>query len=67
MRLHHMGYVVRDIEPAMRGFVHSLQANWDNRIFDCHYSTEDFRFPWLQWIFQARGDAISKQSRRCGA
>ena len=34
MRLHHMGYVVRDIEPAMRGFVHSLQANWDNRIFD---------------------------------
>jgi methylmalonyl-CoA/ethylmalonyl-CoA epimerase len=34
VRLHHMGYVVRDIEPAMRGFVHSLQATWDSRIFD---------------------------------
>lgn len=29
-----MGYVVRDIESSMRGFVHSLQATWDNRIFD---------------------------------
>lgn len=34
MRLHHMGYVVRDIERAMQGFLHSLQAQWDNRIFD---------------------------------
>jgi methylmalonyl-CoA/ethylmalonyl-CoA epimerase len=29
-----MGYVVRDIERAMQGFLHSLQAQWDNRIFD---------------------------------
>jgi methylmalonyl-CoA/ethylmalonyl-CoA epimerase len=29
-----MGFVVRDIEPAMQGFIHSLQATWDQRIFD---------------------------------
>lgn len=34
MRLHHMGYVVQDIEPAIQGFERSLQAQWDNRISD---------------------------------
>ena len=34
MRLDHMGFVVRDIEAAMPQFVHSLQAVWDQRIFD---------------------------------
>jgi methylmalonyl-CoA/ethylmalonyl-CoA epimerase len=34
VKLHHMGYVVRDIEPAMQGFVRSLDGHWDHRIFD---------------------------------
>jgi len=34
VRLHHMGYVVQDIEPAIQGFERSLQAQWDNRISD---------------------------------
>jgi methylmalonyl-CoA/ethylmalonyl-CoA epimerase len=29
-----MGFVVREIEPAAEGFMRSLQANWDHRIFE---------------------------------
>jgi len=31
--IHHVGFVVADIEAGMRGFVHSLAAQWDGRIF----------------------------------
>jgi methylmalonyl-CoA/ethylmalonyl-CoA epimerase len=33
MRLHHLGFVVRDIAGAMPGFVRSLAATWDSKIF----------------------------------
>jgi len=33
MRLHHLGFVVADIAAAMPGFVRSLSATWDERIF----------------------------------
>jgi methylmalonyl-CoA/ethylmalonyl-CoA epimerase len=29
-----MGYVVSDIEPAAHGFIRSLEATWDHKIFD---------------------------------
>lgn len=32
-RMHHVGYVVADIESAAKGFVQSLHATWDGRIF----------------------------------
>jgi methylmalonyl-CoA/ethylmalonyl-CoA epimerase len=34
VRLHHVGYVVASIETAMPGFVRSLAAAWDGRVFD---------------------------------
>ena len=34
LRLHHMGFVVAEIEKAMPAFVASLGARWDARIFD---------------------------------
>jgi methylmalonyl-CoA/ethylmalonyl-CoA epimerase len=33
MRLHHIGYVVADIESAVRGFCHSIGASWEGEIF----------------------------------
>ena len=33
LRLHHIGYVVASIDVAMPGFVGSLRANWDGRVF----------------------------------
>ena len=32
--LHHIGFVVASIEPAMEGFVRSLGATWDQRVFE---------------------------------
>ena len=32
LRLHHMGYVVANIEQAMPAFVRSLAATWDERV-----------------------------------
>ncbi|HEY7209586.1 MAG TPA: VOC family protein [Bryobacteraceae bacterium] len=32
MRLHHVGYVVADMESAIRGFQHSLGMAWDGQI-----------------------------------
>lgn len=34
LRLHHMGFVVSSIEASMPGFVKSLSATWDGRIFE---------------------------------
>jgi methylmalonyl-CoA/ethylmalonyl-CoA epimerase len=33
LRLHHVGFVVANIEQAMPGFVRSLMAEWDGQIF----------------------------------
>ncbi len=33
LRLHHLGFVVTSIESAMPGFVRSLAAEWDGRVF----------------------------------
>jgi methylmalonyl-CoA/ethylmalonyl-CoA epimerase len=32
--LHHVGFVVADIATAMDGFLHSLGASWDHRVFE---------------------------------
>jgi methylmalonyl-CoA/ethylmalonyl-CoA epimerase len=32
--LHHIGFVVASIEPAMEGFLRSLNATWDQRVFE---------------------------------
>ena len=32
--LHHLGFVVADIAVGMKGFVHSLAASWDGRVFE---------------------------------
>jgi methylmalonyl-CoA/ethylmalonyl-CoA epimerase len=34
MRFHHIGYVVADIEQGIRDFQRSLDAAWDNQIFE---------------------------------
>lgn len=34
LRLHHMGFVVADIEKAMPAFVRSMAAEWDGQIFE---------------------------------
>jgi methylmalonyl-CoA/ethylmalonyl-CoA epimerase len=34
LTLHHIGFVVADIPAAMDGFLHSLNASWDERIFE---------------------------------
>lgn len=31
--IHHVGFVVADIEAGMKGFVQSLAAEWDGKIF----------------------------------
>jgi methylmalonyl-CoA/ethylmalonyl-CoA epimerase len=33
-RLHHVGYVVTDIATGMQGFIRSLGATWDEKIFE---------------------------------
>lgn len=33
-RLHHVGFVVAEIKTAMPGFLHSMQGQWDERIFE---------------------------------
>ncbi|MDP9112105.1 MAG: VOC family protein [Acidobacteriota bacterium] len=33
-RLHHVGFVVADIEAGMPAFCHSMSATWDGRIFE---------------------------------
>src|ERR1700730_12838914 len=32
-RLHHVGFVVKSIETSMPGFLHSMNATWDETIF----------------------------------
>lgn len=34
LRLHHVGFVVANIESSMPAFVRSLSAQWDGRIFE---------------------------------
>ncbi len=34
MRMHHVGYVVGDIEASAQGFVQSMNATWDGRVFE---------------------------------
>ena len=34
LKLHHFGYVVRDIAAGMAGFTRSLAAQWDGRIYE---------------------------------
>src|SRR5450755_545329 len=34
LRMHHVGYVVTDIESSAKGFLRSLNATWDGRIFE---------------------------------
>ncbi len=34
LRLHHVGYVVSDIESSARGFMHSLGMTWDGAIYE---------------------------------
>ena len=34
LTLHHIGFVVAAIPPAMEGFLRSLNATWDQQIFD---------------------------------
>ncbi len=33
MRLHHVGFVVSDIETSVPGFIHSLGMRWDGAIY----------------------------------
>jgi len=33
LSIHHIGFVVADIEAGIKGFVHSLGGHWDGRIF----------------------------------
>ncbi len=33
MRLHHIGFVVSDIENSVSGFIHSLGMSWDGAIY----------------------------------
>jgi len=33
LRLHHLGFVVANVEKAMPGFVRSLAAEWDGKVF----------------------------------
>ena len=37
LAIHHLGFVVADIESGMPGFVRSLGAEWDGRIFEDPY------------------------------
>ena len=32
--MHHVGYVVEDIDSCVQGFLKSLDASWDGRIFE---------------------------------
>jgi len=34
LRLHHVGFVVSDIDKAVRGFVNSLGVKWDGTIYE---------------------------------
>lgn len=34
LRLHHIGFVVAEIEASLRGFIQSLGASWDGHIFE---------------------------------
>jgi methylmalonyl-CoA/ethylmalonyl-CoA epimerase len=34
LTLHHVGFVVASIAPAMEGFLRSLNATWDQRVFE---------------------------------
>ena len=45
LRLHHVGYVVSNIESSIRGFMHSLGMQWDGRIF--HDPTQRVRVTFL--------------------
>jgi methylmalonyl-CoA/ethylmalonyl-CoA epimerase len=33
-RLHHLGFVVANIEAGLKGFVRSLAATWDGKVFE---------------------------------
>lgn len=33
LRLHHIGFVVRDIETSIQGFIHSMAARWDGHTY----------------------------------
>ena len=45
LRLHHIGYVVSNIEASIRGFMHSLGMTWDGQIF--HDPTQRVRVTFL--------------------
>ncbi|HLH04121.1 MAG TPA: VOC family protein [Bryobacteraceae bacterium] len=45
MRLHHVGYVVGNMEASIRGFMHSLGMTWDGQIF--HDPTQRVRVTFL--------------------
>lgn len=33
-KLHHLGFVLANIQTGMKGFVRSLDASWDGRVFE---------------------------------
>ncbi len=47
-RLHHVGFVVADIRAAMPGFLHSMQAQWDDRIFEDPLQKVKVAFMWTR-------------------
>jgi methylmalonyl-CoA/ethylmalonyl-CoA epimerase len=53
MRLHHVGFVVRDIRAEIQKFASSLGATWDSKIF--HDPLQKVRVSFIQTAFP--GDA----------
>ena len=45
LRLHHVGFVVSDINTSSRGFVHSLGMSWDGVVF--HDPTQKVKVTFL--------------------
>jgi methylmalonyl-CoA/ethylmalonyl-CoA epimerase len=45
-RLHHIGYVIKDIQGTAEGFARSIGATWDTRIF--HDPLQKVRVSFLQ-------------------
>ena len=43
-KLHHLGFVVPDICRGMNGFVHSLAATWDGRVYEDPYQKAKVAF-----------------------
>jgi len=49
-RLHHVGYVVRNIEAEVEGFAKSILASWDTRIY--HDPLQKVRVTFLRTLNQ---------------